>query len=203
MPLKTGHCLVMAILFKAIHKTVSPGSQEPKENMEHMASEVIKCIGYAVINKEPIECFWGVGGNHRFVFNDESSLKVFNLHSIFRRQQHVLTSTVSIFCENKDCTAGKPLERFDRQPLPDYKWWEETGQLHYFSYEARRDFPRGPWDKCPGLFLPDRVLETFFRVLPSPLDDELTAVAFLPWYLKRKHCNSTLVQINNCNSREK
>lgn len=35
--------------------------------------------------------------------------------------------------------------------------------------------------KCPGLFLPDRVLETFFRVLPSPLEDELIAVAFLPW----------------------
>lgn len=137
----------MAILFKAIHKTVSPGSQEPKENMGDMASEVIKCIGYAVINKKPIQCFWGIGGNHRFVSNDESSLKAFNLHSIFRWQQHVLTSTVSIFCENKDCTAGKPLERFDRQPLPDYKWWEETGQLHYLSYEARRVFPRGPWDK--------------------------------------------------------
>lgn len=109
------------------------------------------------------------------------SLKAFNLHSIFCRQQHVLTSTVSILCENKDCTAGKPLERFDRQPLPDYKRWEETGQLHYLSYEARRDFPRGPWDKCPGLFLPDRVLETFFRVLPSPLEDEQNAAAFLPW----------------------
>ena len=102
MPLITGHCLVTAILFKAIHKTVSLGSQEPKENTEHMAREVIKCIGYAVINKEPIQCFWGIGGNHRFVSNDESSLKAFNLHSIFRRQQHVLTSTVSIFCENKD-----------------------------------------------------------------------------------------------------
>ena len=81
----------------------------------------------------------------------------------------------------EDWTIGKPLERFDRQPLPDYKRWEETGELHYLSYEARRDFPRGSWDECPGLFLPDRVLETFFRVLPSPLEDELKAVAFLAW----------------------
>ena len=44
MPLITGHCLVTAILFKAIHKTVSLGSQEPKENTEHMAREVIKCM---------------------------------------------------------------------------------------------------------------------------------------------------------------
>ena len=64
---------------------------------------------------------------------------------------------------------------------PDYKRWEETGELHYLSYEARSDFPREPWDECPGLFLPDRVLETFFGVLPSPLEDELKAVAFLAW----------------------
>ena len=209
---------------KAIHKTVSPGSQEHKENMEHMASEVIKCIGNAVYNKEPIRCFRGIGGNHRFVFNDESSLKAFSLLSDERKKEdettyepvrnevleylenvwHVdknfkgcysedystLTSpttacidkySVSIFRKNEDWTIGKPLERFDRQPLPDYKRWEETGELHYLSYEARRDFPRGPWDECPGLFLPDRVLETFFRVLPSPLEDELKAVAFLEW----------------------
>ena len=49
------------------------------------------------------------------------------------------------------------------------------------SYEARRDFPRGPLDECPGLFLPDRLLETSFRVLPSPMEDELKAIAFLAW----------------------
>ena len=69
--------------------------------------------------------------------------------------------SVSIFRKNEDWAVGKPLERFNRQPLPDYKRWEETGELHYLSYEARHDFPRGPWDECPGLFPPDRVLETF------------------------------------------
>ena len=43
----SGHGLFSS---KAIHKTVLPGSQEHKENMEHMASRVIKCIGNAVYN---------------------------------------------------------------------------------------------------------------------------------------------------------
>ena len=49
------------------------------------------------------------------------------------------------------------------------------------SYEARRDFPSGPWDKCPGLFLPEKVLETCFRAIPFPSGEELKAVAFLAW----------------------
>lgn len=65
--------------------------------------------------------------------------------------------------------------------LPDYKRWEDNGELHYLSYEARHDFPSGPWDKCPGLFLPEKVLETCFRAIPFPSDEELKAVAFLAW----------------------
>lgn len=57
----------------------------------------------------------------------------------------------------------------------------ESSELHYLGYEARSDFLRGPWDECPGLFLPDRLLETSFRVLPSPMGDELKAIAFLAW----------------------
>ena len=54
---------------------------------------------------------------------------------------------------NDECWRGpNALERFDRQPLPDYKLWEEVKELHYIGYEERRDFPEGPWDKSPGLF---------------------------------------------------
>ena len=87
----------------------------------------------------------------------------------------------SIFRENEEWRGKRPLERFDRQPLPDYKRWEDCGELHYLSYEARRDFPAGPWDENPGLFLPEKVLETCFRVFSFPLEEELKAVAFLAW----------------------
>lgn len=55
--------------------------------MEYMVSEVIKCIGNVVYNKELIWCFWGIGGNYRFVFNDESSLKVFSLFFDERKKE--------------------------------------------------------------------------------------------------------------------
>ena len=88
--------------------------------------------------------------------------------------------SISIFRENEDWRSEKPLERFDRQPLPDYQRWKESGELHYLSYVARHDSPRGPWDECPGLFLPEKILESAFRVLPSPLE-ELKAIAHLAW----------------------
>ena len=70
---------------------------------------------------------------------------------------------------NDECWRGpNALQRFDRQPLPDYKLWEEVKELHYIGYEERRDFPEGPWDKSPGLFLPEKILDMCFRVLPTP-----------------------------------
>ncbi|CAH3031611.1 unnamed protein product [Pocillopora meandrina] len=178
----------------------------------------------AFCNKELIQCFWGIGAEDNFVFNDESCLKSFGLLSDERRREddttykpvkndileylenvwcveknfkgcysedyRTLTSlqtacidkySVSIYQENDDWRSKEPLERFDRQPLPDYQRWIESGELHYLSYEARRDFPRGPWDECSGLFLPEKVLDSAFRVLPSPLEEELRAIAYLAW----------------------
>lgn len=50
---------------------------------------------------------------------------------------------VSVSHENEDWTSWKPLESFDCQPLPDYRQWDGSGELHDLGYEARRDFPRG------------------------------------------------------------
>lgn len=41
--------------------------------------------------------------------------------------------STSIFRQNESWKGGKALERFDRQPLPDFKRWEESGELHYMS----------------------------------------------------------------------
>ena len=74
---------------------------------------------------------------------------------------------------------GKALERFDRQSSPDFKRWEDSGELHYMSYETRRDFSPGPWDECRGLFLPEKVLDTCFRENPVPSPENLKAIAFI------------------------
>ena len=89
--------------------------------------------------------------------------------------------STSIFQEGVSWKCGKPLERFDRQPLPDYQRWISHGDLHYMSFEARKNFSVGPWDESPGIFLPEKVLDTCFRAIPSPPDDVMQSIAFLAW----------------------
>lgn len=89
--------------------------------------------------------------------------------------------STSIFRVDEKWRGGEPLERFDRQPLPDYARWEDSGELNYMCYEARRDFPRGPWDECPGFFLPDKILDTCLRALPNPWQENIKSIAFLAW----------------------
>lgn len=67
------------------------GSKEHKQNMGHVASKVCKCIGNAVYNEEPIQCFWGIGADDKFVFNDESSLNSFSLLSDERKREDETT----------------------------------------------------------------------------------------------------------------
>ena len=89
--------------------------------------------------------------------------------------------STSVLREDESRRGGKALERFDRQSLPDYKRWEDSGELHYMSYETRHDFSTGPWDECPGLFFPEKVLDTCFQENPVPSPENLKAIAFIGW----------------------
>lgn len=62
-----------------VHERASPGSKEHSKNMEYMANEVINCISKGIFNKQPIECFRGIGSNKNFIFGDEDGLKLFSL----------------------------------------------------------------------------------------------------------------------------
>lgn len=39
----------------------------------------------------------------------------------------------------------------------------------------------GPWDECPGIFLPQKILEMCFRVRQTPSQEEMSSIAFLAW----------------------
>ena len=208
-----------------MYKGASPGSKEHKENMEHMAKEVVNCIGTGIFNKERIQCFRGIGSKENFIFCDEEELKAFMLLSDERKKEDrtpyqpnsnkilsylentwsirkdfkstygedycTLNSTetacldkysTTIFRETeRACEGVKSVERFDRQPLPDYHRWKSHGDLHYLTFEARKAFPVGPWGESPGLFLPEKVLDTCFKVFPSPSSDIMESIAFLAW----------------------
>lgn len=91
--------------------------------------------------------------------------------------------SVFIFRENEDWRLGKFLERFDRQFFLDYERWKESGEFYYFSYEVRRDFLRGFWDECFGLFFLEKILEFVFRVLFFFLEEELKVIVYLVWII--------------------
>ena len=67
-----------------MYETASPGSKEHSINMEHMAKEI---ASRKESNKQPIECFRGIGSNKNFIFGDEDGLKSFSLLSEKRRKK--------------------------------------------------------------------------------------------------------------------
>ena len=70
------------------------------------------------------------------------------------------------------------------QPIPDYiRWVNENGELHYLSFEKTEHLTR-EYSKIAtssDLFLPGRILDTFFNIEPDPPDDILEQVAILSW----------------------
>ena len=65
---------------KMVHAVAAPGSKEHNENMEHMAREVVDCIGKGVFKKDPIKCFRGGGSEENYIFRDENELKSFSAY---------------------------------------------------------------------------------------------------------------------------
>ena len=111
-----------------------------------------------------------------------------NFSGTYGEDYNTLTSSKTAFTDNystsifraDECWRGKPLERFDRQAsASDFKFWEITGELHYMSFEERREFPVGPWDERRGVFIPEKVLDTCFRVLPAPTKDMMMSIPLL------------------------
>ena len=77
------------------------------------------------------------------------------------------------------------VERFERQPLPDYLIWIDTSDLHYLSIE-RLKLNIGVWGEISGLFIPTKILDLCMKVLPNPPADIVYLVAILAWVLPDK-----------------
>ena len=75
-----------------------------------------------------------------------------NFQGMYGEDYKMLTSSrtaykdsysISLFRKDECWQGAIPLERFDRQPLPDFKLWKNVAELHYMGYEEWRDFPSG------------------------------------------------------------
>ena len=52
--------------------------------------------------------------------------------------------------------------------------------LHYLPLEERYSL-RGEWDEIPGVYLPTRVLDLRFSVIPNPNDALVHQISLLSW----------------------
>ena len=67
------------------------------------------------------------------------------------------------------------------QPLPDYVRWIKSCELHFMPVDEAELLEPGPWDNIPALFLPSKILDLCFMIMPNPPTDILTQVALLSW----------------------
>jgi hypothetical protein len=67
---------------------------------------------------------------------------------------------------------GSAQRRHALQPIPDYVKWLEKGEMHYLTLErnCRISEHKGRWNEMPGLCLPSRVLDIFYKFDSSKKD---------------------------------
>lgn len=67
------------------------------------------------------------------------------------------------------------------QPLPDYLRWLRACELHYMTTDEVKLLEPGPWDEIPGIFLPSKILDLCFTVMPNPPPNIEQLIAILAW----------------------
>ena len=208
----------------AIHQHAEVGSSAHKENMEHMASEVCKCISTGRFGGKPLKCYRGIEAKD-FLFDDKDHLSTFlNLSEECKgefsetykaRSCELLTQlhvawNVDLHFEgtyqndyqliNNDLTVERTAwkdkystvlyspghiilycSRRELQPIPDVIKWLNCHELHYMPWQEASLLEDGPWCDIPGLFLPSKVLDLFFVVIPKPTRDIALLISILAW----------------------
>lgn len=67
-------------------------------------------------------------------------------------------------------------------------------ELHYLPLEERY-LLKGEWDEIPGVYLPTRVLDLCFSVIPNPDDALVHQIALLSW-ITPKDVRNYLANLN-------
>ena len=67
------------------------------------------------------------------------------------------------------------------QPIPDLLRWLSVHELHYLPWQEASLLQPGPWDENTGLFLPSKILDLCFSVIPTPDPNITRLIAILAW----------------------
>ena len=84
--------------------------------------------------------------------------------------------STTIYSSDVDCECL----RQEVQPIPDYLRWFKTCEAHYLPLEEVTML-KGQWDDIPGIYLPTKVLELCFILVPNPPDNIIHQIALLSW----------------------
>ena len=71
--------------------------------------------------------------------------------------------------------------RGELQPVPDIPRWIKTHELHYMPWQEAALLEHSPWNDIPGLFVPTKILDLCFLVIPKPSQDMAQLIALLAW----------------------
>ena len=136
--------------------------------------------------EKKLECDWSYEPNKNEYFN--SLVNCWQIDENFKGTYAADYKVISNAQRDKHGTRiwnpGMEEGTLSLQPIPDYiRWVNENGELHYLSFEKTEHLTR-EYSKIAtssDLFLPGRILDTFFNIEPDTADDILEQIAILSW----------------------
>ena len=144
-----------------------------EEGKQQFSPVTYTCTPGKILDK--LHFVWGV--DRDFTGNYVEDYRAINNNLIPDTRTAWLDKYTSCFYSATDDTS---IKRFELQPIPDYLRWLKTGELHYLPLEERV-LLLGPWDDVPGAYLPSKILEVCYALIPTPDDDVIAQVSLLSW----------------------
>ena len=112
-------------------------------------------------------CFEGTYHNDYHLINNDLAVE----RTAWKdKYSTVLYSLGHIYCSRREL-----------QPMPDVIRWLNCHELHYMPWQEASLLEDGPWYDIPGLFVPSKVLDLFFVVIPKPPRDIALLISLLAW----------------------
>ena len=124
---------------------------------------------------DKLHFIWGVDRN--FTGSYLQDYRAINNELITGIRTAWVDKYTSCFYSTTDSTN---IKRFELQPIPDYLRWLKTGELHYLPLEER-SLLLGEWDDIPGAYLPSKIMELCYALVPNPDDDMIAQISLLAW----------------------
>ena len=142
-------------------------SEQGKENFK------VKYKALPVDLLDQLHFIWGVDTNFKGEYYDDYRLVQNDLPE---KTAWTDKYSTTIFSPSHDISCRRMI-----QPIPDMLRWISVHELHYTPWQEADVLQQGPWNEIPGLFIPSKILDLCFSVIPLPSPTIATLIAVLAW----------------------